>query len=172
MLRGPLFLHSTFNFIFLFPASSINAPETTLVCVQAVKRDRAVLLLPLLFNYFPAFVSDERLIAIICFNASCCCSISFHVRISKGAQIELFVFSSLTTFSRYSLLLVGIKQRLHFYIGHVGGSFIRVAICVVLYYTWIFSENTQRAGHVRVLLVCHLPFLIEGCPMRCLCSIL
>ena len=24
-------------------------------------------------------------------------------------------------------------------------------------------QNTQRAGHVRVLLVCHLPFLIDVC---------
>ena len=120
---------------------------------------------------FPAFVSDERLIAIICFNASSSCSISYHARISKGAQIELFVLSSLTIFPRYSLLLVGIKQRLHFYRRWRWG-FIRVAICVDLYYTWIFCQNTQRAGHVRVLLVCHLPFLKEGCPMRCLCFIL
>mgnify|MGYP000559686969 CR=1 FL=1 len=41
--------------------------------------------------------------------------VSFQARITKGAQIELFVLSSLTTFPRYSLLLVGIKQRLHFY---------------------------------------------------------
>ena len=39
----------------------------------------------------------------------------FHTSFSKGVQIELFVLSSLTTFPRYSLLLVGIKQRLHFY---------------------------------------------------------
>ena len=64
--------------------------------------------------YFPAFVSDERLIAIIRFNASSCCSMSFHARTAKGAQIEQFVLSSLTTFPRYSLLLVGIKQTFHF----------------------------------------------------------
>ena len=54
MLRRPLFL-THLNFIFLLPASSINAPETTLVCVQAVKvkkRDRAVLYLPLLLHLF------------------------------------------------------------------------------------------------------------------------
>ena len=43
------------------------------------------------------------------------CSIGFHARFSKGAQNELFVLSSLTTFPRYSLLLVGNKQSLHFY---------------------------------------------------------
>ena len=118
MRRGPLFLNDTFNLTFLFPASSINAPETTLVCVRAVKlKNEAEPFCSCLSCsfYFPAFVSDERLITIICFNASSCCRISFHAHISKDAQIELFVLSSLTTFPRYSLLVVDIKQRLHFY---------------------------------------------------------
>ena len=113
MLRSPLFPNHIFNFIFLLPASSINAPETTLVCVREVevkkKRGRAVLFMPLLFVLFSRG-SNERLITIICFNASSCCSISFPARFSKGAQIGLSVLSPLTTFPRYSLLLVGIKQ--------------------------------------------------------------
>ena len=58
------------------------------------------------------------------------------------------------------------------FIGDAGGGFIRVVICVVLYYIWIFCQNTQMAGHVRIFLVWYLQFLIEGCPMRCLCFIL
>ena len=163
------------NLIFLLPASSINAPETTLVCVQAVKgkkwkKEPFCSCLSCSF-YSPAFVSDEQLITKMCFNTSSCCSTSFHAPFSKGAQIELFVLSSLTTFPRYSPLLVGVKQRLHFYRRWRWG-FILVAICVDLYYTWIFWQNTQRAGHVRVLLVWHHPFLIQGCPMRCLIFIL
>ena len=34
------------------------------------------------------------------------------------------------------------------------------------------KRNSQRAGHVRVLFVRHHPFLIEGCPIYCLCFIL
>ena len=118
MLHGPFFPKHTFHFISLFCGSSINAPETTLVGVRAVKfkkRSEPFCSCLSCSFYFPAFVSDERLITIICFNASSCCRISFHAHISKDAQIELFVLSSLTTFARYSLLLVGIKQILHFY---------------------------------------------------------
>ena len=37
MLRSPLFPNHIFNFIFLLPESSINAPKTTLVCVLEVE---------------------------------------------------------------------------------------------------------------------------------------
>ena len=123
--------------------------------------------------YFPAFVSDERLIIIISFNASSCCSISFHARISEDAQIELFVLSSLTTFPRYSLLLVGIKQILQLYRRWKQGFYPSChSHSFILHLDLLSRQNTQRAGHVRVLLVCHLPFLLEGCPMPCLSFIL
>ena len=118
MLCGPLFLNSTFNFIFLFPASSINAPETTLVCVQAMKlkkRGRAVLFLPLLFLLFSRICLERTVNNHNTLQCQFLLWYKFHARFSKGAQIKLFVLSSLTTFPRYSLLLVGIKQWLHFY---------------------------------------------------------
>ena len=71
--------------------------------------------LPLLLLLYSCICLGRTLITIICINASSFCSISFHARFSKGAQNELFVLSSSTTFPRYSLLLVGIKQSLHFY---------------------------------------------------------
>ena len=131
--------------------------------------------LPLLFDsfYFPAFVSDERLITIICFNASSCCRISFHAHISKDAQIELFVLSSLTTFARYSLLLVGIKQILQLYRRWRRGFYLSChSRGFILHLDLLSRQNTKRAVLVLVLLVCHLPFLIECCPMPCLCFIL
>ena len=79
------------------------------------KPGRALLFLPLLLLLFSCICLGRTLITIICINASSFCSISFHARFPKGAQNELFVLSSLTTFPRYSLLLVGIKQSLHFY---------------------------------------------------------
>ena len=30
-------------------------------------------------------------------------------------------------------------------------------------------QNTQRAGHIRVFLVCHFPFCIKGYPLSCWC---
>ena len=147
----------------------MNAPETTLVCVGAMKlkktnkkkTGRVVLFLPLLLLLYSCICLGRTLITIICINASSFCSISFHARFSKGAQNELFVLSSSTTFPRYSLLLVGIKANNHYtFTGDGGGGFIRVVICMVLYYTLIFCQNIWRAGHVHVLLACHLPFLI------------
>ena len=173
MLRGPLFPKHTFHFISLFCASSINTPETTLVGVRAVKlkKKRSEPFCSCLSSsfYFPAFVLDERLITIICFNASSCCSISFHARISKDAQLELFVLSSLTTFARYSLLLVGIKQILHFH-RHCRRGFYPSchSRSFILHLDLLSRQNTQRAWLVGVLMFCHLPFLIEGCPMPCL----
>ena len=87
MLRGPLFSNNTFNFIFLFPASSINAPETTLVWVQAwnlKKKNEAEPFCSCISCsfYFPAFLSDELLITIICFSAISRCGLSF-MRVSR-----------------------------------------------------------------------------------------
>ena len=120
MLRGPLFSNNTFNFIFLFPASSINAPETTLVWVQAwnlkkKKRGRAILFLHLLFLLFSRISLGRTVNNHNMLQCHFPLWFKFHARISKDAQIELFVLSSLTTFPRNLLLLVGIKQRLHFY---------------------------------------------------------
>ena len=76
----------------------------------------------------------------IWFNASSCCSISFHAPFSKGAQIELFVLSSLATFPRYSPLLVGIKQRLQFY----------------RRWRWVFYPSCRLRGFIL-----HLDFLAK-----------
>ena len=80
------------------PESWIIAPATTLVCVRMVqpppsksatnwkkRQIRRCSCLSCSFH-FPAFVSDERLITIICFNASTCCSASNHL--NKQNQIQ------------------------------------------------------------------------------------
>ena len=127
--------------------------------------------LPLLFLLFSAFISNERLITIIHFNGSSCCNISF-MRVSRKVlklSCSCFLLCQHFLVIHCSWL---VSNNDYTFIGDGGGGFTRVVIRVVLYYTSIFCQNTQIAGHVRVLLVCSLTFLIDVCRMRCLCFIL
>ena len=69
----------------------------------------------------------------------------------KGAQIELFVLSSLTKFPRYSLLLVGIKQRLPFYRRWRRGFYPSCHLLGFILHPDILSKHSESVACSRSL---------------------